>query len=112
MSAAKKPTSKATEAPQDLITAAKSGDRLETLIALRDLLAERLQNTTSGRDVASMSRRLMQAVAEIETLEKLKTEAEENPFSLRDFRKELNKDFGKIQKGYELNGIDREHERY
>ena len=110
MSAAKTPAGKATEVPQDLITAAKSGDRLETLLALRDLIAERLQNTTSGRDVASLAKRLMQAVAEIETLEKLKQDKEENPFNLHDFRKKMLTDKRAIDREHELNSINREHE--
>lgn len=55
---------------KDLVTATATGDRLETLIALRDLLAERLQTTQSSRDISSMSRRLMQCVAEIEDLQR------------------------------------------
>lgn len=58
--------------PQSLTEAAQSGDRLATLIALRDLLAVRLDNGASDRDVASLSRRLMQTIAEIEELEKTK----------------------------------------
>ena len=54
----------------DLIAAAKSGDRLRVLLALRDLLAERLQTSNADRDIASMSRRLMQTIEEIEELEK------------------------------------------
>ena len=56
----------------DLIQAAKSGDKRATLIALRDKLAETIQNCESGRDMASNSKRLM---AEIEALpsEKPKT---------------------------------------
>ena len=54
---------------KDLITAADTGDRLETLIALRDLLAARLQNSKNDRDIAAISRRLMQCVAEIAELE-------------------------------------------
>ena len=53
----------------DIVRAAKSGDRLETLIALRDLLAERLQTSKSDRDIASMSRRLMQCIDRIEELQ-------------------------------------------
>lgn len=107
MSTTKKPT-----APQDLITAARSGDRLETLIALRDLLAERLQNTESSRDISSMSRRLMQCISEIETLETLKREEEENPFKLSEFRKRARLDKKAIDKQYALNSIGAEHEGY
>ena len=50
--------------------AADSGDRLQTLIELRQLLADRLETSRSDRDIASMSRRLMQVCVEIEKLEK------------------------------------------
>ena len=76
---------------KDLIGAAKSGNRLETLIALRDLLAERLQHAGSDRDVASMSRRLIQTIAEIDTLQKEKEVLERNPKTLNQLRKELSK---------------------
>lgn len=52
----------------DLIEAAKSGDKRATLIALRDKLAETIQNCDSGRDMASNSKRLMEVMAEIEAL--------------------------------------------
>lgn len=52
----------------DLIDAAKSGDKRATLIALRDKLAETIQNCDSGRDMASNSKRLMEVMAEIESL--------------------------------------------
>ena len=51
-----------------LIDAAKSGDKRATLIALRDKLAETIQNCESGRDMASNSKRLMEVMAEIEAL--------------------------------------------
>ena len=51
-----------------LIEAAKSGDKRETLIALRDKLAETIQNCDSGRDMASNSKRLMEVMAEIDAL--------------------------------------------
>lgn len=52
----------------DLVEAAKSGDKRATLIALRDKLAETIQNCESGRDMASNSKRLMEVMAEIEAL--------------------------------------------
>ena len=55
-----------------LIEAATSGDRLQTLIELRQILADRLETSQSDRDVASMSRRLMQVCSEIEDLERIK----------------------------------------
>ena len=52
----------------NLVDAAKSGDKRATLIALRDKLAETIQNCESGRDMASNSKRLMEVMAEIEAL--------------------------------------------
>ena len=52
----------------NLVDAAKSGDKRATLIALRDKLAETIQNCDSGRDMASNSKRLMEVIAEIEAL--------------------------------------------
>ena len=52
----------------NLVEAAKSGDKRATLIALRDKLAETIQNCDSGRDMASNSKRLMEVMAEIEAL--------------------------------------------
>ena len=52
----------------DLITAAKSGDKRQTLIALRDILAATIQNCESGRDMASNTKRLMEVMAELENL--------------------------------------------
>lgn len=49
--------------------AVASGDRLEALYTLRDLLAERLDATKSGRDTASISLRLMDCLREIDELE-------------------------------------------
>ncbi len=52
----------------DLVQAAKSGDKRETLIALRDILATTIQNCESGRDMASNTKRLMEVMAELEAL--------------------------------------------
>jgi hypothetical protein len=51
-----------------LLEAAKSGDKRKTLIALRDKLAETIDNCESGRDMAANSKRLMEVMAEIEAL--------------------------------------------
>lgn len=58
----------------NLVKAAKSGDRRETLVALRDILAKTIQECKSGRDMASNSKRLMEVISEIETIDR---EAEE-----------------------------------
>ena len=52
----------------NLVDAAKSGDKRETLIALRDILAQTIQNCESGRDMASNTKRLMEVMAELETM--------------------------------------------
>lgn len=51
-----------------LLKAAKSGDKRETLIALRDKIAETIENSDSGRDIAANSKRLMEVMAEIDEL--------------------------------------------
>ena len=52
----------------NLIDAAKSGDKRATLIALRDILASTIQNCESGRDMAANTKRLMEVMAELETM--------------------------------------------
>lgn len=54
-----------------LVDAVKSGDKLATLIALRDKIAETIETCESGRDMASNSKRLMEVIAEIEAEERL-----------------------------------------
>lgn len=52
----------------NLVEAAKSGDKRATLIALRDKLAETIDNCESGRDMAANSKRLMEVMAELESM--------------------------------------------
>lgn len=52
----------------DLITAAASGDRRATLVALRDAIARTIQSCESGRDMASLSKRLMEVMDELDAL--------------------------------------------
>lgn len=52
----------------NLVEAAKSGDKRATLIALRDKLAETIDNCESGRDMAANSKRLMEVMAELEAM--------------------------------------------
>ena len=56
----------------DLIKAAKSGDRRSTLECLRDELAESIAYCESGRDMAALSKRLMEVMDEIDALPKPK----------------------------------------
>lgn len=51
-----------------LVKAVQSGDKRATLIALRDKIAETIENCESGRDMASNSKRLMEVIAELEAL--------------------------------------------
>lgn len=51
-----------------LSTAARSGDRRQTLVELRNFLAKTLETTNSARDIASISKRLMEVTEELEAL--------------------------------------------
>lgn len=53
-----------------LIEAADSGDRLATLRELRGVLARSIYGAESSRDVAALSRQLVDVTAEIAALEK------------------------------------------
>ena len=59
----------------DLVSAAKSGDKRDTLEALRDKIAASIQDCESGRDVAALSKRLMEVMNEIEALPKPKNDS-------------------------------------
>lgn len=59
----------------DLISAAQSGNRRDTLEALRDKLAESIQDCESGRDVAALSKRLMEVMSELDALPKPKADS-------------------------------------
>lgn len=48
--------------------AVASNDRRDTLIALRDTIAETIDGCDSGRDIAALSKRLMEVIAEIDAL--------------------------------------------
>lgn len=60
----------------ELLKAAKSGDKRQTLIALRDKIAETIENCDSGRDMAANSKRLMEVMAEIDELPDPETQHE------------------------------------
>ena len=47
---------------------AKSGDRIRTLEALRDRLADELDGCNSSRDVAALASRLQSVMAELDTI--------------------------------------------
>lgn len=52
----------------NIIEAAASGDRRATLVALRDEIAETIQGCGSGRDMAALSKRLIEVMEEIDAL--------------------------------------------
>lgn len=56
---------------------AKNGNKKETLIALRDILATTIQNCESGRDMASNTKRFMEVIDALEGIEKAEKEEAE-----------------------------------
>lgn len=54
--------------PRKVSTAARDGTRRDTLIALRNRLAKQIDACDSGRDLAALSKRLMDVMAEIDSM--------------------------------------------
>ena len=59
----------------NLVDAAKSGKKRDTLEALRDKIAASIEHCESGRDVAALSKRLMEVMNEIDELPKEKKDS-------------------------------------
>ena len=53
--------------------AVSTSDRRKSLIALRDKIADTIDTTDSGRDIAALSKRLMEVMNEIDSLPSGKT---------------------------------------
>jgi len=51
-----------------IVSVADTGDRLETLEALRHKIAWTIHKSTSGRDIAALSKQLREVMDEIEEL--------------------------------------------
>lgn len=51
-----------------LYTTARKGTRRDTLVSLRDQLARAIDDCESGRDMAALSKRFMEVLAELEAL--------------------------------------------
>jgi CRISPR/Cas system CSM-associated protein Csm2 small subunit len=51
-----------------LVQAASSGDKRKALLALRSKLAYTIETSKSGRDIAALSRRLMDVMNELDKL--------------------------------------------
>ena len=66
--------------------AAKSDNRIDALIELRNLIAKRLDQGVSDRDLAALSRQLVQVTAEIDEIRKA---GEDKAASLTKFRNKL-----------------------
>lgn len=68
--------------PQSIVDAAKSGNKLDTLTALRDSIAATIETCESGRDMAALSKRLMEVMDEIEEINSMNV-VTETPMSRR-----------------------------
>lgn len=58
-----------------LLDAVQSGDRRKMLVELRDEIATTIENCESGRDMAALSKRLIEVVDEIEAIDAKKAES-------------------------------------
>ena len=59
-----------------LLDSVRSNDRREALVALRDSIAATIDGTDSGRDIAALSKRLMEVMAQIDALPDPEAEAD------------------------------------
>ena len=59
-----------------LADSVQSNNRRKALEALRDRLAEAIDGTDSGRDIAALSKRLMEVMAQIDALPDPQAEAD------------------------------------
>lgn len=66
----------------NVTNAAETCNKLDTLIALRGKIAATIDITESGRDIAALSKRLMEVIDEIEELQR-QEEVKESPISKR-----------------------------
>lgn len=65
--------------PKTVSKAAESGDRLELLLATRTRVAKAVENEdTPARDLAALTRRLLEIAKEIEVLESAKRAADQD----------------------------------
>ena len=59
-----------------LLESVRTGDRRTALVALRDSIAATIDGTDSARDVAALSKRLMEVMREIDALPDPESEAD------------------------------------
>ena len=58
-----------------LLTAVRSNDKRRMLAELRDQIAKTIEGCESGRDMAALSKRIMEIVEDIEDIDAAKAEA-------------------------------------
>ena len=63
-----------------VLEAVRTGDRRASLVALRDAVAETIDAKDSARDIAALSKRLMEVMAEIDSLPD--QDADESPIDM------------------------------
>lgn len=61
-----------------LLDAVKDGDKRQTLVELRNEIASTIEACESGRDMAALSKRLMEVIEEIASIDAA-TDERENP---------------------------------
>ena len=61
-----------------LLDAVKDGDKRRTLVELRNEIASTIEECESGRDMAALSKRLMEVIEEIAAIDAAKAERD-NP---------------------------------
>ena len=61
-----------------LLDAVKDGDKRKTLVELRNEIASTIEECESGRDMAALSKRLMEVIEEIAAIDAAKAESD-NP---------------------------------
>jgi hypothetical protein len=71
----------------NLIEALESGDYRTLLVAMRDKLAETIDEGVSPRDLASLSRRLIDLADEVRNLDRIGTDENNLPMRVRTLRR-------------------------
>lgn len=70
----------------NLKKAAATNNRRDTLIALRDTLADSIDGCESGRDMAALSKRMMEVIEEIDKI----PDPESSKSAIRKMQKKVN----------------------
>lgn len=70
-----------------LLAAVQKGNKRQTLVELRDEIASTIEACESGRDMAALSKRLMEVIEEIDAIDAREAE-HENPLQRARARKQ------------------------